>query len=177
MYILSQIIKHIAVCCLHNRVALRQIDRSKRLKENWNTFQLSFSLLQHTGDVLLKIQQLEKDLTLTVLELNKSSDLVKFKNLLLDKDNLREHESLIKCVTEGIQLSLLDYVTKEFTKLCTDIHHTTYQVAFGPVSAHLEIVSAAETWAQFDGSNLLNNADLPDYSFSPQEYITQVYKK
>ncbi|XP_048516653.1 conserved oligomeric Golgi complex subunit 7 isoform X2 [Dendroctonus ponderosae] len=155
------------------RVALRQIDRSKRLKENWNTFQLSFSLLQHSGDVLLKVQHLEKELTMSILELNKPNTSIKFKHFLLDAENLKEYESLIKCVTEGTQLSLLDYVTKEFNKLCTDVHHTTYQVVFGPVSAHLEIVSASETWAQFDGSSL-HNSDLPDYSFSPQEYITQI---
>lgn len=157
------------------RVALRQIDRSKRLKENWNTFQLSFSLLQHSGDVLLKVQHLEKELTMSILELNKPNTSIKFKHFLLDAENLKEFESLIKCVTEGTQLSLLDYVTKEFNKLCTDVHHTTYQVVFAPVSAHLDIVSASETWAQFDGSSL-HNSDLPDYSFSPQEYITQVRK-
>ncbi|XP_066248690.1 conserved oligomeric Golgi complex subunit 7 [Euwallacea similis] len=156
------------------RVALRQIDRSKRLKENWNTFQLCFSLLQYSGEVLLKVQQLEKELTLIVLELNKSTGLVKFKNLLLDKESLKEYESLIKCVTEGTQLSLLDYVTKEFNKLCTDIHHTTYQLVFAPISTHLDTVSTADTWTQFDGSSLHNNTDMPDYSFSPQEYITQI---
>lgn len=155
------------------RVALRQIDRSKRLKDDWNSFQLCFSLLQNTGEVLLKIQQLEKELTAAILELNQKNTPVEFKTLLLDANNLREFESLIKCVTEGTQLSLLDYVTKEFGKLCADVHHTTYQVVFGPVSNHLETVSAVETWTQFDGSSL-HNSDLPDYSFTPQEYITQV---
>lgn len=155
------------------RVALRQIDRSKRPEEDWNTFQLCLSLLQYTGDVLLKIQQLEKDLTLTILGLNKKDATVEYKNLLLDDNNLREYESLVKCVTEGTQLSLLDHVTTEFNKLCTDIHHTTYQVVFGPIASQLDVVSAVETWTQFDNSSI-HNSDLPDYSFSPQEYITQI---
>ncbi|KAL1505928.1 hypothetical protein ABEB36_005376 [Hypothenemus hampei] len=154
------------------RVALRQIDRSKRLKENWNIFQLCFSLLQHSGDVLLKIQNVEKDLSQTVLKLNKSSTF-NHKNFLLDKTALKEFESLVKCVTEGTQLSLLDYVTKEFTKLCTDIHNTTYQIVFAPISVYLETVSSNEIWSQFENSSWLNS-DLPDYSFSPQEYITQI---
>ncbi|CAG9765243.1 unnamed protein product [Ceutorhynchus assimilis] len=155
------------------RVALRQIDRSKRLKDDWNTFQLCFYLLQHSGDAWLKIQQLEKELMTAVLELNKKNSQIEFKNVLLEVEDLKEYESLVKCVTEGTELSLLDSVTKEFNKLCMDIHHTTYQVVFGPISAHLDIVSVAETWTQFDGSSL-HNSDLPDYSFSPQEYITQI---
>ncbi|XP_076250469.1 conserved oligomeric Golgi complex subunit 7 isoform X2 [Rhynchophorus ferrugineus] len=114
------------------RVALRQIDRSKKFEEDWNTFQLCLSLLQYTGEVLLKVQQLEKDLTATVLDYNKKATNIKYSLLLLDSDNLREFQSLIKCVTED-----------------------------------------PETWTQFDTS-LLHNSNMPDYSFSPQEYITQI---
>lgn len=155
------------------RVALRQIERSKKFEEDWNTFQLCLSLLQYTGEVLLKIQQLEKDLTSTILEFNNKETELKFSKLLLDAANLREFQSLVRCVTEGTQLSLLDNVTTEFNKLCLDIHHTTYNVVFRPISKQLDVVAAVDTWAQFDNSSL-HSSDLPDYSFSPQEYITQI---
>lgn len=119
------------------------------------------------------MQQLEKDLTTTILDYKKKATNIKYSLLLLDSDNLREFQSLIKCVTEGTQLSLMDSVMSEFCKLCIDIHHITYQVVFGPISKQLDIVTDTETWAQFDTS-LLHNSNLPDYSFSPQEYITQV---
>ncbi|CAH1108801.1 unnamed protein product [Psylliodes chrysocephalus] len=152
------------------RVALRQIDRSKRSEEDWNIFQLCLSLLQNTGEVILKLQQFEKELTNQVLDLNQK-DVVQYKALLLNHSDLKEFDSLVKCVTEGTQLSLLDSVTTEFSKLCIDIHHTTYQVVFAPISVHLDIVQNAQTWSQFDGSTM---HDLPDYSFAPQEYITQI---
>lgn len=155
------------------RVALRQIDRSKKSEEDWNTFQLCLSLLQNTGDVLLKLQQLEKELTNTVLELTSKEALVEYKYMLLSPTDLKEYDSLIKCVTEGTQLSLLDHVTTEFNKLCSDIHFTTYQVVFTPISLHLDVVQSSHTWAQYATSSL-HNSDLPDYSFTPQEYITQV---
>lgn len=158
------------------RVALRQIDRQKKTEEDWNTFQLCLSLLQDTGEVLLSLQELEKDLTNTVLHLNKKRSKVNYKLLLLNQTDLKEFESLVKCVTEGTQLLLLDQVTTEFNKLCSDIHHTTYQVVYGPISLQLDIVQSPAVWEQFASSSL-HNSDLPEYSFSPQEYITQVIKK
>ncbi|XP_022909528.1 conserved oligomeric Golgi complex subunit 7 [Onthophagus taurus] len=158
------------------RVALRQIDRNKRGsgEEDWTNFQLCFSLLQNTGDVLMNLQKLEKDLTLAVLNFNKKDDSfpVEFKYLMLNQTERKEYESLVKCVTEGTKLSLLDHVMNEFNKLCTDIHNVTYQVVFGPISGYLNSVSSSKTWVQFDDPSFM--VDLPDYSFSPQEYITQI---
>lgn len=155
------------------RVALRQIERLKKPEEDWNTFQLCLSLLQNTGEVLLNLQELEKDLTTSVLQLNKKCAKVDYKHLLLNEADLREYESLVKCVAEGTQLSLLDHVAAEFNKLCSDIHHTTYQVVYAPISLHLEIVQSSKIWEQF-ATSPVHNSDLPEYSFTPQEYITQV---
>ncbi|XP_974190.1 conserved oligomeric Golgi complex subunit 7 [Tribolium castaneum] len=153
------------------RVALRQIDRNKRQEEDWGTFQLCLSLLQNTGEVLVNLQQLEKDLTGTILETNQIKAQFEYKFLLLSASDRKEYESLVRCVTEGTQLSLLDHVNNEFSKLCSDIHHTTYLVIFAPISLHLDVVQVPKTWAQF--ANSMHN-DLPDYSFTPQEYITQI---
>jgi len=155
------------------KVALRQIERRRGNEEDWNLFQLCLSLLQNTGEMLLKLQQLEKDLTATVLELNQTDTVIEYKYLLLNTTERKEYESLVKCVMEGTQLSLLDHVTVEFTKLCSDIHYTMYQVVFAPISVQLVFVQNPKMWAQGNDS-LLGNADLPDYSFSPQEYITQI---
>lgn len=151
------------------RVALRQLDRLKVKKEDWNTFQLCLTLLQNCGDVLINLQALEKDLTSSVIQMSASN--IEYKDLLLSPSDKKELESLVKCVTDGTQLSLLDQVTTEFNKLCSDIHETTYTVVFAPVSIHLEILQSPKLWSSINESNVV---DLPDYSFSPQEYITQV---
>ncbi|XP_017783413.1 PREDICTED: conserved oligomeric Golgi complex subunit 7 [Nicrophorus vespilloides] len=151
------------------RVALRQIDRSKGKHEDWNTFQLCLSLLQNAGEVLNNLQIYEKDLTKDIIDLNRGD--MEFKNLLLDEEQRKEFESLVKCVTEGTQLSLLDHIVGEFTKLCSDIHHTTYQVVSAPIFVQLDVVQNGKIWNQFTDSSL---SDLPEYSLSPQEYITQI---
>ncbi|KAI4458067.1 conserved oligomeric golgi complex component 7 [Holotrichia oblita] len=156
----------------HYRVALRQIDRGRKHNEDWTTFQLCLCLLQNTGEVLINLQALEKDLTLTVLDFNKYGNTTDFKYLLLNAAERKEYESLIKCVSEGTKLSLLDHGITEFNKLCVDIHNITYQVIFSPISIQLSTVASSKTWLQFTDSTYM--ADLPDYSFSPQEYITQI---
>ncbi|XP_044761910.1 conserved oligomeric Golgi complex subunit 7 [Coccinella septempunctata] len=158
----------------HFRVALRQIERNKKNVEDWTTLQLCFSLLQISGDVLLKVKQFEKELTETVLEdLNRKFEDVEFKYLILNKEDRREFESLVKCVTEGTKLSLLDHISNEFVSLCSDIHDTTYQVVLSPISSQLNVVQSSKTWAQFANSSF-HTSDMPDYSLSPQEYITEI---
>lgn len=155
------------------KITLRQIERSKGINEDWNLFQLCLSLLQNTGDVLLNLQKFEKDLTATVLELNESNSIIEYKYLLLNTSERREYDSLVKCVMEGTQLSLLDHIIVEFSKLCIETHHTMYEVVFAPISLQLQVLQKPKTWTNIQES-FPGNADLPDYSFSPQEYITQI---
>jgi len=63
---------------------------------------------------------------------------------------------------------------KSIQKLCSDLHHTTYEVIFAPIFTQLLLVQKAPAWSS-DTSKISNlSSDLPDYSFAPQEYITQV---
>ncbi|XP_065171053.1 conserved oligomeric Golgi complex subunit 7-like [Atheta coriaria] len=150
------------------RVALRQIDRRNEKKEDWARFQLCMSLLQNCGDVLNNLQIFEKELTNELLQ----PGIGDYKQLFLNGVERKEFESLVKCVTEGTRLSLLDHVLGEFGKLCADVHQTTFQVVFGPISVHLDVVQGSKTWAQFTDGGY--QQELPEYSLSPQEYITQI---
>lgn len=70
----------------------------------------------------------------------------------------------------GSETTLLESVVTALEKLCRDVHFTTYQVIFAPVSVQLD--TAQSTWTSDTKSQAVT--DLPDYSFAPQEYITQV---
>lgn len=70
--------------------------------------------------------------------------------------------------------TILDSIIKSIQKLCTDLHHTTYEVIFAPIFSQLLLVQKAPAWS-LEANKISNlNSDLPDYSFAPQEYITQV---
>lgn len=68
--------------------------------------------------------------------------------------------------------TILDSVIKPIHKLCSDLHHATYEVIFAPIFNQLLLVQKAPAWS--DDNKMHLSTDLPDYSFAPQEYITQV---
>lgn len=69
-------------------------------------------------------------------------------------------------VAVGEQNILLESAISALEKLCRDVHFTCHQVILAPITAQLE------RWTVDNGDALAS--DLPDYSFTPQEFITQV---
>ena len=67
-----------------------------------------------------------------------------------------------------------EHIALSLNKLCSDVHHTTFQVIFAPISVQLEQVQSAPAWSSINKQATSVAADLPDFSFAPQEYITQV---
>jgi hypothetical protein len=82
----------------------------------------------------------------------------------------------VQCVS-GEQTLLEEYITSPLNKLCSDVHRTTFQVIFAPISVQLEQVQSAPAWSSVNKQATSVAADLPDFSFAPQEYITQVSLK
>lgn len=161
---------------LHNyldqyRVVLRQIDRTKSKDEDWSTFQICLTMLQNLGDITLNLQNFEKELTSSSLEIIKGHNF-EYKLLLLNTNGQKDYENLVQNIKEGKELSILESVNTELQKLCVDVHHMTYKVVIAPILTQLELVQNAKAWS--DSENSLPSVDLPDYSFAPQEYITQV---
>lgn len=78
----------------------------------------------------------------------------------------------IICFTE--EKTILDSIIKSIHKLCSDLHHVTYEVIFAPIFTQLLLVQKAPAWSIETNKMTHLSADLPDYSFAPQEYITQV---
>lgn len=70
--------------------------------------------------------------------------------------------------------TILDPIIKCIHKLCSDLHRATYEVIFAPIFTQLLSVQKAPAWSTEINKMTHLSADLPDYSFAPQEYITQV---
>jgi hypothetical protein len=77
-------------------------------------------------------------------------------------------------VFSGEETLLEEHITLSLNKLCSDVHHTTFQVIFAPISTQLEQVQFAPAWNSSNKQAMTVASDLPDFSFAPQEYITQV---
>ncbi|XP_076226265.1 conserved oligomeric Golgi complex subunit 7 isoform X1 [Nomia melanderi] len=156
-----------------------QLERKKVKHEDWNLFQMCLTLMQSIGDLLGQVQQFEKSLVIDITETNNKlqstavSVFYQYKKFLLNSSSQTELENLVASFQKE-ETTILDSIMKSIHKLCSDLHRATYEVIFAPIFTQLLLVQKAPAWST-DASRLSQlSADLPDYSFSPQEYITQV---
>uniref|UniRef100_A0A1B6DV36 Conserved oligomeric Golgi complex subunit 7 n=1 Tax=Clastoptera arizonana TaxID=38151 RepID=A0A1B6DV36_9HEMI len=152
---------------------LRQLQMQTSEQEDWNMFQMCLTLLQTVGDLLCEVKHFDCELIQIILEScrkPKLSGLCIYAPILLSDTTEQELNKFIEVLQNGSQTSLLESITTTMEKLCRDVHFTTYQVIFAPISIQLD--SAKYKWST--DSKVQNVCDMPDYSFAPQEYITQI---
>ncbi|XP_046996397.1 conserved oligomeric Golgi complex subunit 7 isoform X1 [Schistocerca americana] len=160
------------------RAALKRLDQQKGDHEHWNMFQMCLTLLQNVGELLSQVKQMGADLVRSIqdtsqkLQAQNTSPFMQYKQLLLSPDGVKELDNLVVSIQEGGEISIVEPLISSLNKLCSDVHHTTFQVIFEPISSQLEHVQKAPAWSS--GSAPSVAADLPDFSFTPQEYITQI---
>lgn len=94
---------------------------------------------------------------------------------LTSQRDVKEFQKLIATVSAG-QLNHLDGIFKAvhaaIKPICEYIHDTTLATVFAPIEKHLQTIQPHRS-ADHPGA-VGGSVDLPDYSFAPQEFITQV---
>ncbi|XP_011299070.1 conserved oligomeric Golgi complex subunit 7 isoform X1 [Fopius arisanus] len=159
---------------------MKQLEKRKTKHDDWNLFQMCLTLMQIIGDFLVQIEEFEKTLVVSIVEASNklqsgtAGSFSKFKILLLTPNGRQEFDKLVKSLNQNEEKTLLASVIESIYKLCADLHHTTYEVIFAPIFTQLVLIQRAPAWFG-DGAKVQGlSSDLPDYSFAPQEYITQV---
>ncbi|XP_017882921.2 conserved oligomeric Golgi complex subunit 7-like, partial [Ceratina calcarata] len=166
-------------CLEKYQAAIWQLERKKVKHEDWNLFQMCLTLMQTIGDLLGQIQQFEKSLVIDITEANNKlqstnvSVFNQYKKLLLNASSQTDLENLVLSFQKEEE-TILDPIIKSIHKLCSDLHRATYEVIFAPIFTQLLLVQKAPAWSMEANKITQLSADLPDYSFAPQEYITQV---
>ncbi|OAD53599.1 Conserved oligomeric Golgi complex subunit 7, partial [Eufriesea mexicana] len=161
------------------QAAIRQLERRKVKHEDWNLFQMCLTLMQTIGDFLGQIQQFEKSLVTDIIEASNKlqsttgSVFNQYQKLLLNTSSQNELENLTASFLKEEE-TILDSIIKSIHKHCSDLHRATYEVIFAPILTQLLQVQKAPAWSTEANKMTHLSADLPDYSFAPQEYITQV---
>lgn len=151
--------------------AQQQLHASHGAEHDWNLLQTSISLLEHIGDFRLKLINFEEKIVKCIQEKNKdiadgADQTISYlcsNYKLSSKYELNDFRKLSDRV--GIFSNIFDATTPT----CEYIHDTILSAIFTPIENQLK-------GAHFDSDeNLeLSGNDLPDYSFAPQEFITQV---
>lgn len=150
-------------------------------ENDWNLLQTCISLLQHVGDFRLKLSEFEEKLSKIVKEKdgelkheNTTSLSYIFSSYKLA--GKRQQNDFQKLVENAQTISsyekrggIFEQIFDQIKPICEYVHDTTLASIFAPIEKQMgKIVPDSEN---DDGAS---GNDLPDYSFSPQEFITVI---
>lgn len=154
-----------------------EISKEQHKQEEVNMFQLCLTILQSLGDFVNRVKQVDEECINTIRNLEMESKpsrvhpFMNYQKLLLDEKKQTEFDALKSKVVEITDLSLLQPVLLLVGKICCDVYETTFQVIFSPMASVLNSVESFDSWKS---KQFAITSELPDYSFVPQEYITQL---
>jgi len=168
------------------RRLMRRLEKRKVVvDDDWSVLQHCLSANQATGDLMLQLEQLEVTLSTSFLESTRqflgpdSADLPLEQHhiFLLDPTDILTLSELYTAVSSntGSATPLLQQSISLLSSTCSDLQKTTFSIMFHPISSQLELIPSLSAWAATTtGQGTLNATDMPDFSFSPSEYITCV---
>ncbi|XP_026480766.1 conserved oligomeric Golgi complex subunit 7 [Ctenocephalides felis] len=184
--------------CDQYTMAVRQLERCKTYEQDWNTFQLCISLFQSLGQFYRDIIEFDKNLISKFTETDKklSNDaniFHRYKLLLLSKDDCDKFDKFIRnlqnyreddgkksnFVVPALNVVLFESFYGKLKLTCRDLYKVVFENVLAPIGVQMEGVVKAPAWCDSDKQAGEDNIqvlakDLPDYSYSPQEYITQI---
>lgn len=160
------------------RRAHKQLEASRAVEESWTLIQSCTTLLQHIGEFLLslssEVEPLIKsqvtDMQERLLEDSTNTDHY-FRYKIPRKSERNEFQKLATTIAEDQESShpvFRGLIQESVVPVCAMVHDTTLTSIFQPIEGHLGDIAPREEDA------LAHGEDLPDYSYAPQEYITQV---
>ena len=72
---------------------------------------------------------------------------------------------------------VLQPLMSQVRDVCEELQSSTFAILFHPIKEQLQIVDSASmlenVWMSMSAGADTKEPDMPDFSFSPQEYITQ----
>ncbi|KAI5746376.1 hypothetical protein M8J77_002971 [Diaphorina citri] len=132
----------------------------------WHLFPLCLGFLQAQGDLLHRMCVWSTLVGERVNE-TRGNAVTEYVQLYLNRDETRAFNSFLLMVEQGEEHQFLPSIVSKVEKMCKSIHQITYEVIFNPISSYIN--KAQSSWTQNP-----QRSNLPDYSFTPQEYITQI---
>merc|ERR1712013_86341 len=168
----------------YRRIMRRLEKRKVVVDDDWSVLQHCLSANQATGDLLLQVESLDLSLCHAFLESTRHflgpdapecPALQQHHTLLCDQAQCQALKKLYESVVSktGSTTPLLQQSVSLLSAACSDLQKATFNIMFHPISSQLELVPGLELWgAQTAGEGTMDSATLPDFSFSPGEYIT-----
>ncbi|KAJ6649818.1 Conserved oligomeric Golgi complex subunit 7 [Pseudolycoriella hygida] len=163
--------------------AQQQLHASRNSEQNWSLLQTCISLLQNIGDFTSQLTEFGNKIADRLVQLESvhlvSDKALHFGYKIKEKRELNEFRKLIGSIrlknekhsdedSPGATFTVFAPTFEALKPICEYIHDTTLASIFSPIEKYLTSnVEPPELENSFD-------QNLPDYSFAPQEFITQV---
>ncbi|CAG0892162.1 unnamed protein product [Cyprideis torosa] len=150
-------------------------------EEPWALVQLASQLLMSMGSILLELESIDRELTQATLKggffpINPAV-FGNYPEYLLSRAKQDALRRTLLSLREAEMPSLLsDAVLAPVTSLALAVRRSMLEALTVPGTQPLKGVTALEIWKQSEDAKTrgVPVAELPDFSFSPQEYVTRV---
>ena len=93
---------------------------------------------------------------------------------LLDARGQAVVEKFFSEVQAGTNYPVVAPCLRIVSRLCKDVQATTFAILFHPVQDQLNGISESPVWSSTSAGSDSLEFDMPEFGFSPQEYITQI---
>lgn len=145
-----------------------QLDASRSDHQDWNLLQISLNFLQIIGNFKINLDEVEekiKQLMLAKSKQIKSNEEFCYK--IVGQRDINDFEKITNRLIANEPSVIFESLTSSIDTVAVDSHGMLLRQIVAPIEnffKKLEISVADDT----------NVADLPDYSFTPFEYITEI---
>lgn len=160
--------------------------------DSWTMFQYALKCMQTAGEISIQLAAFDKSIAANIktalkqLHIQKSTFNGSDEGTDDMKSNiLNDHVALL--LPPVMQRSLRDFATqvhledfvafpesmRAIAKLCTEFTKFTFDTVFAEVQRHFSGVPSLKVWSLENPDGVLTT-DLPAFSISPMEYITQI---
>ncbi len=93
---------------------------------------------------------------------------------LLDSQGADRLHKFYDYVKEGKDYPVLKDSIKMASKMCAELQNSAFSIIFHPVQEELDNIMKLEVWDSSSAGSGSTQQEMPEFSFSPQEYITQI---
>ncbi|CAN7997382.1 unnamed protein product [Ixodes hexagonus] len=179
--------------CTSVLAQLKSVSRRADL-DSWTMFQHALKCMQTIGDITIQLGMLDRSVTLnikTTLKLlniqesplsgsgSSSEEKKTIPNILADYVSLLLNPVMQRNLRDfAAQAHLEDFAafpdsSRAVRKLCAEFSKFTFDTVFAEVQNHFNTVPSLKVWALENPGGAIAK-DLPAFSISPLEYITQI---
>lgn len=149
-----------------------QLDATRSEHQDWNLLQICIALLQNIGVFKMKLDDVEEKVRTLIFRKSKqiSSDDT-FCYRMVGQRDIQDFNKFLSKISESSSSVIFESCMQQIESLAKDSHEMLLRNVFAPIDGYFKQL-------EFNDSNSTStstsSADLPDFSFTPLNYITEI---